>query len=192
MPGKPGRYQVAYGHRRLRACRQLGRPVRALVKPLSDAELVVAQGLENAARVDLSFIEKAVFAHGLERRGFDRPTIMAALAIDKTELSKMISAAAGLPEPLVRAIGPAPKAGRRRWLLLADRLRSRGRLGEGRGAGGGCNFAGLESDLRFTLALDAAVASPAEKAIRAPVRTLIRTAAGAPLAGSRKRTGGSS
>ncbi len=106
MPGKPGRYQVAYGHRRLRACRQLGRPVRALVKPLGDAELVVAQGLENAARVDLSFIEKAVFAHGLERRGFDRTTIMAALATEKTELSKMISAAASLPEPLVRAIGP--------------------------------------------------------------------------------------
>ncbi len=183
MPGKPGRYQVAYGHRRLRACRQLGLQVRALVKPLSDAELVVAQGLENAARVDLSFIEKALFAHGLERRGFDRPTIMAALATDKTELSKMISAAASLPEPLVRAIGPAPKAGRRRWLLLADRLREEGARARVEVLVADAAFAGLESDLRFTMALDAAVASPADKAIRAPVRTVIKTATGAPLAG---------
>ncbi len=182
LPGKPGRYQVAYGHRRLRACRQLGRPVRALVKPLSDAELVVAQGLENAARVDLSFIEKALFAHGLERRGFDRPTIMAALATDKTELSKMISVAAGLPEPLVRAIGPAPKAGRRRWLLLADRLQDPAARGRVEALAGDPSFAGFESDLRFTMALDAATASASDKAIRAPVRTIIRTAAGAPLA----------
>jgi ParB family chromosome partitioning protein len=182
LPGKPGRYQVAYGHRRLRACRQLGRPVRALVKPLSDAELVVAQGLENAARVDLSFIEKALFAHGLERRGFDRPTIIAALATDKTELSKMISAAAGLPETLVRAIGPAPKAGRRRWLLLAERLRDGAAARRVEALVADPAFAGFESDLRFTMALDAALASPAEKAIRAPVRTLIRTAEGALVA----------
>ncbi len=182
LPGKPGRYQVAYGHRRLRACRQLGRPVRALVKPLSDAELVVAQGLENAARVDLSFIEKAVFAHGLERRGFDRPTIMAALAVDKTELSKMIAAAAGLPEPLVRAIGPAPKAGRRRWLLLAERLGDAAAAQRVEALVSDPAFGGFDSDLRFTMALDAALASAAEKVVAAPVRTLIRTETGAPLA----------
>ncbi len=182
LPGQPGRYQVAYGHRRLRACRQLGRKVRALVKPLSDAELVVAQGLENAARVDLSFIEKAVFAHGLERRGFDRATIMAALATDKTELSKMISAAAGLPEALVRAIGPAPKAGRRRWLQLAERLKDVAARRRVEALAADQAFAGFESDLRFTMVLDASLASPAEKAMHAPVRTVIRTTTGVALA----------
>jgi ParB family chromosome partitioning protein len=35
-PDQAGRYQVAYGHRRLRAAAVLGRPVRAVVKALND------------------------------------------------------------------------------------------------------------------------------------------------------------
>ncbi len=34
-PDTPGRYQTAYGHRRIRAARELGRSVRAIVKTLS-------------------------------------------------------------------------------------------------------------------------------------------------------------
>ena len=49
-PQQEGRYQIAYGHRRLRAAIELGRPVRAIVKPLTDEQLVVAQGQENSAR----------------------------------------------------------------------------------------------------------------------------------------------
>ena len=179
---KPGQYQAAYGHRRLRACRQLGIKVKALVKPLSDAALVVAQGLENSARVDLSFIEKASFALGLEQKGFDRSTIMAALATDKTELSKMIAAASALPAGIARAIGPAPKAGRRRWLQLAERLEREDVRGAIEAMVKEESFAGLDSDLRFTLVLDAAMQTPAEKALKAPVRTVIRTRAGKPLA----------
>jgi ParB family transcriptional regulator, chromosome partitioning protein len=182
MPERPGRYQAAYGHRRLRACRQLGIKVRALVKPLTDAELVVAQGLENSARVDLTFIEKASFALALERRGFDRATIMAALATDKTELSKMLSAAAALPEGIVRAIGPAPKAGRRRWLLLAERLESAPARERVEALVADPAFGSFDTDLRFTMALDAALASMAEKALRAPFRTTIRSPAGEALA----------
>lgn len=182
VPGQPGRYQTAYGHRRLRACRQLGRKVKALIRPLTDAELVVAQGLENAARVDLSFIEKATFALGLEKRGFDRATIMAALATDKTELSKMISAASSLPEPLIRAIGAAPRAGRRRWLQLAERLGEKAALKRIEALVADPAFAALDTDLRFTMALDAAIASPAEKALKSPVRTVIKGASGVPIA----------
>ena len=85
-PQQEGRYQIAYGHRRLRAAIELERPVRAIVKPLTDEQLVVAQGQENSARTDLSFIERALFAAQLEARGFNRETIMAALSIDKTGL----------------------------------------------------------------------------------------------------------
>src|SRR4051812_32222633 len=42
-PDTSGRYQAAYGHRRLRAAASLGRSIRAIVRPLTDAELVVAQ-----------------------------------------------------------------------------------------------------------------------------------------------------
>ncbi|NKF33252.1 ParB/RepB/Spo0J family partition protein, partial [Pseudomonas sp. BGM005] len=45
-----GRYQVVFGHRRLRAARELGRNVRAVVKAIDDRTHVIAQGQENSAR----------------------------------------------------------------------------------------------------------------------------------------------
>jgi ParB family transcriptional regulator, chromosome partitioning protein len=182
LPDQPGHYQAAYGHRRLRACRALGIKVKALVKPLTDAQLVMAQGLENAARVDLSFIEKATFALGLETRGFDRPTIMAALVTDKTELSKMIAAASALPATLVRAIGPAPKAGRRRWLHLAERLETHEARSRVDAAMTDPDFAVLSTDARFSIVLEAATTSHAERALNVPVRRTLKTLDGRPLA----------
>ncbi len=123
-PIREGRYQAAYGHRRLRATRELGLKVRAVVRALDDHQLVVAQGVENSARRDLSFIERAMFAKALEDAGFERPVIMASLSTDKTELSKMISVARALPEPIARSIGPSPRAGRRRWLQLTELLQT--------------------------------------------------------------------
>ncbi len=119
---EPGRYQIAYGHRRVDAVREIGIAARAIIRQLSDGELVVAQGTENSARKDLSFIERAAFGAVLEDRGFGRDTIMAALSVDKTELSRLISVARSVPAEVIHAIGPAPKAGRRRWMDLADRL----------------------------------------------------------------------
>lgn len=121
-PEREGRYQIAYGRRRLRALAELGRPVRSVVKPLTDQQLVVAQGQENSARTDLSFIEKALFAVRLEEGGYDRDIIMAALSVDKTTCSRLISAAVKIPHGIVEHIGPAPKAGRDRWTELATRL----------------------------------------------------------------------
>src|SRR5690606_37975902 len=48
-----GIYQLAYGHRRVQAARELGLNVRAVVRSLDDAALVLAQGKENAERRDL-------------------------------------------------------------------------------------------------------------------------------------------
>jgi ParB family transcriptional regulator, chromosome partitioning protein len=119
-PTAEGRYQVAFGHRRLRAASELGRPVRCIVKPLTDRELVIAQGQENSARADLSFIERSRFAQALEEAGYDRPTIMTALSVDKTVLSRMISVVNALPADLIAAVGPAPGAGRDRWLDIVQ------------------------------------------------------------------------
>jgi ParB family transcriptional regulator, chromosome partitioning protein len=121
-PIRDGQFQLAYGHRRWRAAKELGLPLKAVVRAFNDEALVLAQGLENSARKDLSFIEKAMFAKSLEDRGTDRQLIMAALSTDKTELSKLISVARAVPEQIARAIGPAPKAGRRRWMDLAEHL----------------------------------------------------------------------
>jgi ParB family transcriptional regulator, chromosome partitioning protein len=119
-PTAEGRYQVAFGHRRLRVASELGRSVRCIVKPLTDRELVIAQGQENSARADLSFIERSRFAQALEEAGYDRPTIMTALSVDKTVLSRMISVVNALPAKLIAAVGPAPGAGRDRWLDIVQ------------------------------------------------------------------------
>lgn len=125
-PSTPGRFQIAYGHRRVRALTEIGTPVRAVVRKLTDDELVVAQGKENGERRDLSFIERACYAALLEDRQFSRETIMSALSVDKTELSRLISVVRSVPRFLIDAIGPAPKIGRPRWLELVDRLASAG------------------------------------------------------------------
>lgn len=118
----PGTFEIAYGRRRMRAADILKRPVLAIVRDLTDRDLIIAQGRENSERTDLSFIEKAFFAKNLEEDGCDRATIIAALASDKSDISRYIAVARRVPEALVKRIGPAPKMGRARWLTLADLL----------------------------------------------------------------------
>ena len=81
----------------------------------------VARGDQNVSG-DRSFIERATFARKLEDAGFDRALIKDALAIDKTEVSKLISVARAIPDKIIAAVGPAPKVGRPRWLKLADAI----------------------------------------------------------------------
>jgi ParB family transcriptional regulator, chromosome partitioning protein len=121
-PEANDRYQIAFGHRRQAVAKDLGRSVRAVVKNLSDEELVLAQGQENSARADLSFIERARFARRLQDHGYARSLIMAALSVDKTEVSKMIAVTERLSTDVIDAIGAAPSMGRDRWLQLSARL----------------------------------------------------------------------
>jgi ParB family chromosome partitioning protein len=185
-PSQPGRYQTAFGHRRLRAARLLGRPVKAILRALDDDDLVVAQGVENAAREDLSFIERAVFALRLETAGRSRAVIQQALAIDKAEASKLIAVARAVPEPLARAIGKAPRIGRGRWQEFADAAQDRAALRLAEAAARQADFAAAPSDERFARALAAAKggekggAGQGEGAGGAV--TTIRDRSGAPLA----------
>ncbi len=120
-PVQSGRYQVAFGHRRLRALSQLGQPVKAVVRALTDEQLVVAQGQENNEREDLTFIEKARFAYRLNKH-FPREIVIAAMSIDKSNLSKMLLLVDALPSDLIDAIGAAPGVGRPNWQQLAELL----------------------------------------------------------------------
>jgi len=121
-PDKQGRYQTAYGHRRIKAAARLGIEVKAVVRPLSDDELVLAQGKENVERRNLSFIERGLFAKNLASHGFDRKVIGDALAVQKSELSRLLQVVESVPERFIRAIGPAPKVGRERWMKLGEIL----------------------------------------------------------------------
>lgn len=120
-PDKPSRFQVAFGHRRLRAITELGRQINAIVRDLTDEQLVVAQGQENNERQDLTYIEKARFAERLQQR-FSRDIIMAAMSLYKSDLSNMLSVVSRTPDEVIDAIGPAPGAGRRSWIELAELL----------------------------------------------------------------------
>jgi ParB family transcriptional regulator, chromosome partitioning protein len=154
-PKKPGRFQTAYGHRRIRAIAELRLRVRAVVKDLTDEELVIAQGKENSERKDLSFIERATYAMALEDRGFDRDVIMAALNVDKTELSRLISVSRAIPNSIVEEVGPAPKTGRRRWMDLVELLSRSSKQIIVADVIAGESFLSASSDGRFLLLLRA-------------------------------------
>ncbi|MCL7466264.1 ParB/RepB/Spo0J family partition protein [Phaeovulum sp. NW3] len=54
----PGtRYEVVYGRRRIAACRALGIKVRGYVRDMDDRQALIAQALENSARLERSSIE---------------------------------------------------------------------------------------------------------------------------------------
>jgi ParB family chromosome partitioning protein len=155
-----GRYQIAYGHRRVQAARTLGLRVRAVVAELSDEALLTAQGKENGERRDLSFIEKALFAKRLDDAKYDRSLICSALSLDKADLSRAIAVARAVPETLIQSIGPASKAGRARWLALAEAISKPKAMRKVETVLGDDSFRLFPSDERFAAVLKALQPSP--------------------------------
>jgi ParB family chromosome partitioning protein len=156
-PTAADRYQIVYGHRRWQAARQLRRPVRAIEVELSDIDLVVAQGIENASRQDLTWIERALFAFRMDEAGIKPRNIYAALSIEDAELARMRSVYRSIPADVIEAIGRAPKIGRPRWLDLAKTIAAgAGALESVRLALGSSEEHPAGSDQRFQRALNAA------------------------------------
>jgi ParB family chromosome partitioning protein len=161
-PEKSEYYQVAFGHRRRDAAAELGIKVKAIVRLLSDQELVVAQGKENAERRNLTFIERATFAAALEKRGFSRAVLNAALGVQTSEMSRLLAVAASVPPQIVLMIGPAPKAGRPRWLELAKLLENESAIARAREVGAEPSFTALSSDRRFEILIEKLRSADAE------------------------------
>lgn len=155
-PSSPGRYQIVYGHRRWLAAMQLDRPVRALEVEISDLDLVLAQGIENAGRQDLTWIERALFASRMDDAGIKARHIYAALSIEDAELARMRNVYRTIPADIIEAIGRAPKIGRPRWLDLAKTVAGdAGTLDTLRAALDRKGDAAETSDQRFQRALKA-------------------------------------
>jgi ParB family chromosome partitioning protein len=155
-PSSAGRYQIVYGHRRWLAARQLGKPVRAIEVEISDLDLVLAQGIENASRQDLTWIERALFASRMDDAGIKARHIYAALSIEDAELARMRSVYRALPADIIEAIGRAPKVGRPRWLDLAKIVAGDAQsLGTIRAVLSNGTDSPLLSDQRFQRVLDA-------------------------------------
>lgn len=122
-PTVDGRYMVVFGARRRRVAEELGIQVRAVIKQMTDRDHVVAQGQENAARSNLTFIERALMAASVIDRKYDKDnaTVMSALSIDKATLSKMLSVAS-ISGMILNALGSAKSVGRDRWYELKTLL----------------------------------------------------------------------
>ena len=157
---RPGRFEIVYGRRRVEALRALGLPVRAMVRQMDDRDLAIAQGQENNARQDLSFVEKASFAAELDRAGYDRATISAALAIDAPMVSRMLKVGHAFPPGFLRLVGPAPGIGRERWLRLAALFEDPSARARATQFANRPGFGGAPSDERFEAVLARAEARP--------------------------------
>ena len=151
-PSMDGRYMVVFGARRRRAAEELGIKVRAVVKEMDDKEHVIAQGQENAARADLSFIEKAMMASNVVQRKYDsdNATAMSALSIDKATLSKMLSVAA-IDMKILDCLKRAKAIGRDRWYELKTLLDRPANLKRARSIIDSKEFEALHDNDRFNL-----------------------------------------
>ena len=115
-----GRFEAIYGRRRLKACREIGIKVRANVQDIDDATALLAKGLENAARRNLSFYEKARFAVAIQTAGHDAATVRQVLNLSASGHSHLTKVTQNVPVMIGDLIGAAPKSGRPKWTELAE------------------------------------------------------------------------
>lgn len=113
-----GEYEVVFGHRRHRACLELGFDVLALIETIGDAELFCQMDRENRARAALSPWEVGTtYAKALEEGLFPSARKLAeAASIDLSQLGKAL-ALARLPADVIAAF-PSPLELQYRWATL--------------------------------------------------------------------------
>lgn len=100
-------YEVVYGHRRVAACRSLGRPVRAVVVDTDVRGLVARMIIENAQRKDLSPIERAAqYRKLIDERLMERDEIAKLLGVTPQQVSNIL-ALAEIPQEVLTALGDA-------------------------------------------------------------------------------------
>lgn len=123
--GAVARYEVVFGHRRHRACLELGIPVLAVIDNLDDRALFVEMDRENRVRKDLSAWEQGMMYRRALQQGLfpSNRKLAEAIGVDLSALGKAL-ALADLPDPVVQAFG-SPLALQFRWAKpLAEALQS--------------------------------------------------------------------
>lgn len=103
-PGGEHEYEVVFGHRRHRACLELGLPVKAEIDSISDVELFVEMDRENRGRKNLSAWEQGMsYLLALEKGLFPSARKLAeSVGVDAGNLVKAV-ALAKLPTEVVEA-----------------------------------------------------------------------------------------
>jgi ParB family transcriptional regulator, chromosome partitioning protein len=114
----PGDYELVFGHRRHRACLELGLDVLAVIDDLDDSELFCQMDRENRARAALSPWEAGTtYAKALDDGLFPSARKLSeAASIDLSQLGKAL-ALARLPADVIAAF-PSPLDLQYRWATL--------------------------------------------------------------------------
>lgn len=118
--GAVEQYEIVFGHRRHRACQDLGLPVLAMVEDVSEQDLFKEMDRENRARLDLSPWEQGMmYRRALEEGLFSSlGELAASLALDKGNISKAVRLAE-LPAEVVAAF-PSARDLQYRWSKLLN------------------------------------------------------------------------
>lgn len=99
------RYEVIFGHRRVRACRALGKKVRAIIMKADNHHLLHMMLVENAIREDISPLEKARHYRKILDEGIvDRQGLADLLRVSPQQVSN-ISVLADIPEGCLEMLG---------------------------------------------------------------------------------------
>lgn len=135
-----GRYEIVFGHRRHRACLELGIPVLAIIEtsPITELELFAAMDRENRERADLSPYEQGVtYRRALDANLYPSNRRLAeALGVSHTWVANVLLVA-DLPVPVIecfrtpieiqhrhaKAISTALETDRKGVLRRAEKLR---------------------------------------------------------------------
>lgn len=171
-PQNSDRYMVVFGHRRARVAMKLGRRVKAVVKKLDDVASAIAQGQENSARSNLSFIERAYFAQNLLSNGMTKDTVKSAIGIDDALLSKMLSVIETVPSAMTLALGACKKIGRDKWLSLRQLILNPAHLSIALEKTGSDDFMALQEEDRFDALHNYLKKYSARSAAKAPAKAV--------------------
>ncbi|MBI5270754.1 MAG: ParB/RepB/Spo0J family partition protein [Burkholderiales bacterium] len=103
-PGGEFEYEIVFGHRRHRACLELGLPVLAVVDNLGEVELFVQMDRENRSRKNLSAWEQGMmYQRALEKGLFPSNRKLAEqVGVDLAQVGKAL-ALAKLPKEVINA-----------------------------------------------------------------------------------------
>lgn len=115
VPGVDGKFEVVFGHRRHKACSDLGLKVLAVVAEMDDRKLFAEMDRENRLRADLKPYEQGLmYKRALERGLFPSQRKLAdELGVDQGNVSKAV-ALASLPSEVLCAFS-SPLAIQFRW-----------------------------------------------------------------------------
>ena len=122
---QPGRYEIVFGHRRHRACSELGIPVLATIdtSAVSDHELFSAMDRENRERADLSPYEQgAMYRRALDEKLYPSNRRLAeALGVSHTWVANVLLVA-DLPAPVVECFRSPLEIQHRHAKIIASAL----------------------------------------------------------------------